>query len=245
MNDNNLKSNLISALTEYFNENKQGYTSFRFHIDSILKEHIKPLTSRSMNSSKSKNNGWRQDLMNRFKGRGSKWVFVSLKEIEPTLKKLEDQGINCQDYRKNTKCLNKAWIRFMGPRIINGTPHASFEVRTQGSTIYQPHQLHYISLENIKVDSENSYITLMKSTPKALKLEEDFKSNSKTLEETKEKVKKMRNKTEKKISQKENKVIDSENVEINLSDIPSSNNPDDWEDFLSAEGLIDFDDLDL
>ena len=107
MNDNNLKSNLISALTEYFNENKQGYTSFRLHVDSILKEHIKPLTSRSMSSSKSANSGWRKNLMDRFKGRGSKWVFVSLKEIEPSLKKLEDQGINCQEYRKNTRLENR------------------------------------------------------------------------------------------------------------------------------------------
>lgn len=244
MSNDNLKLILIESLKNYFNENQQGFTSFRLHIESLLKEHIKPLTSRSSNSSKERISGWRQELTNRFKGRGSKWVFVSLEEIESTLKTLENNNISCQEYRKNIKNLNKAWIRFSGPKLLKGIPHASFEVRTKGSTIDHPKQLHYIPVENTNFDSDSCIITLMSGTPKYLKLEEDSKGSSQNLKSTKDKVKKIIK--QKKLNKPEVNVESQEDkLEISLPDFPSSNNPDDWESFLKAEGLVDFEDLDL
>ena len=226
----NTTDSLIQALVSHFNDNPQGFTSYRKEIESLLKDNIKPIASRS---SKAGDN-WRSEIKSQFSGRGAKWVFVSLEEIEPTLIQLEAAGIDCTNYRKNTTKLGKAWIRFNGPRVNDGVKSAAFEVRTEGSTIDHPKQLHMIP-----ADTMASYIEAMPGTPKALKLEEDSAPMPKASKPKKEK----KVKAEPAVSELEalSEEINLELQEPELSDIPESDDPADWEAFLASEGLIDED----
>lgn len=96
-----------------------------------------------------------------------KWVFVSLENIQPTLTSLGEQGVDTEDYTKFIEAHGQAWIRFSGPRIDNGVKAAAFEVRTGGSTIDHPKQLHYIPLHDL-----DDAISFINTTPHSLKLEE-------------------------------------------------------------------------
>lgn len=96
-----------------------------------------------------------------------KWVFVSLENIQPTLTSLGEQGVDTEDYTKFIEANGQAWIRFSGPRINNGVKAAAFEVRTGGSTIDHPKQLHYIPLHDL-----DDAISFINTTPHSLKLEE-------------------------------------------------------------------------
>jgi len=221
---------LVSSLINHFNDNKQGFTSYRFLIDKILKENIKPLTKGKSNIKT--DSGWRSDLMERFSGRGAKWVFVSLQDIEPTLKSLEDSGINCDFYRKHINIIGKAWIRFIGPRINNGVNSASFEVRTEGSTIISSNQVHYIPVESL-----DDTIEMLNTTPKSLKLEEDSAPMPKT---SKPKKKSPKPKKQNLLETLGNE-INEELQEVELNIPPQNDDPDDWEAFLASEGLIDDD----
>ena len=230
----NTTDSLIQALVSHFNDNPQGFTSYRKEIESLLKDNIKPIASRS---SKAGDN-WRSDLKAKFTGRGAKWVFVSLENIESRLSTLELEGIDCSDYRKNITKLGKAWIRFSGARINNGIKCAAFEVRTEGSTIDHPKQLHLIYIDGL-----DDIIETMPGTPKALKIEEDSapmpkKSNSKP----KAKIEKVEVKSE--LEKVYDDFNEEEAVEVELNEPPQSNDPADWEAFLAAEGLID-DDFDM
>lgn len=226
----NTTTSLIQALTAHFNENPQGFTSYSKEIKSILKDNIKPLTARSGKSG----DDWRSDLKTQFSGRGAKWVFISLTEIESTLQSFENEGIDCAEYRKNTNKLGKAWIRFNGPRVNNGVQCAAFEVRTEGSTIDHPKQLHYISTENL-----SNLIETMPNTPKALKLEEDSAPMPKASKP--KKTKEVKVKSESTSLEALSEEINIELQEPELSELPESNDPDDWNAFLAAEGLIDDD----
>lgn len=230
-NQENLNSNdiLISSLIDHFNNNKQGFTSYRLLIDKILKENIKPLSKGKSNIRT--DSGWRSDLLERFNGRGAKWVFVSLEEIEPTLLMFENKGINCDSYRKNINNIRKAWIRFIGPRINNGINCASFEVRTEGSTIINNNQIHYISYEMI-----DNTIEMMNSTPKSLKLEED---SAPLPNELKNKKKIVKEKSPNNIQDLGDKI--NEELKVELNNPPQNNDPSDWEAFLASEGLINDD----
>ena len=141
----NSTTTLITALVNHFKDNPQGFTDYRKEVESLLKENVKPLTSRSGKSG----DDWRSEIKSQFNGRGAKWVFVSLEEIEPTLVQFEADGIDCTDYRTNTTKLDKAWIRFNGPRVNDGVKSAAFEVRTEGSTIDHPKQLHMMTADTI------------------------------------------------------------------------------------------------
>ena len=226
----NTTDSLIQALVSHFNDNPQGFTSYRKEIESLLKDNIKPIASRSSKAG----DDWRSELKTKFSGRGAKWVFVSLEEIEPTLVQFEADGIDCTDYRKNTTKLGKAWIRFNGPRVNDGVKTAAFEVRTEGSTIDHPKQLHMMPADTI-----TSYIEAMPGTPKALKLEEDSAPMPKASKPKKEK----KVKAEPVVSELEvlSEEINLELQEPELSDIPESDDPADWEAFLASEGLIDED----
>jgi hypothetical protein len=228
----NTTDSLIQALTAHFNENPQGFTSYRKEIESLLKDNIKPLASRSSKVG----DDWRSNLKSKFSGRGAKWVFVSNEVIEETLVQFESNGIDCSDYRKNTQKLGKAWIRFNGARVNNGVKCAAFEVRTEGSTIDHPKQLHMIS-----VDSLDNTIETMPGTPKSLKLEEDSAPMPKVSKPKKEKVK-----AEPVVNELEalSEEINMELQEPELNESPESNDPAEWEAFLAAEGLID-DDFDM
>ena len=228
----NTTDSLIQALTAHFNNNPQGFTSYCKEIESLLKNNIKPLTSRSSKVG----DDWRSELKTQFGGRGSKWVFVSLENIEETLQSFESEGIDCSDYRTNINKIGKAWVRFNGARINNGNKCAAFEVRTEGSTIDHPKQLHMICIESLE-----NVIETMPNTPKALKLEEDSAPMPKASKPKKEKVKveSVTNELEE-LSEE----INLELQETELNEPPQSDDPAEWEAFLAAEGLVD-DDFDM
>ena len=237
----NSAEQLIKALHVHFLSNPMGYAEYKKQIESMLRDEIKPVTSRSKMSSNGSN--WRKELKQRFSGRGAKWVFVSLENIESRLSELELEGIDCSDYRKNITKSGKAWIRFSGARINNDVKCAAFEVRTEGSTIDHPKQLHLIY-----VDGLDEVIETMPGTPKALKLEED------SAPMPNKKKEKFKTKKKKEVKQKETKtdllsvqeIANDLNKELTLPEPPESNNPSDWESFLADEGLSsDFDDDDI
>ena len=74
-----------------------------------------------------------------------------------------------------------SWIRFSGPRIDSqGNQSAAFEVRTGGSKIDHPKQLHYITIDQL-----DETIQPLGGTPHSLKLEgQEEKSETKDLTET-------------------------------------------------------------
>ena len=228
----NTTDSLIQALAAHFNDNPQGFTSYKKEIENLLKDNIKPLALRSSKAG----DDWRSDLKSKFSGRGAKWVFVSNEGIEETLVQFESNGIDCSDYRKNTQKLGKAWIRFSGARVNNGAKCAAFEVRTEGSTIDHPKQLHMIN-----VDVLDTAIETMPGTPKALKLEEDSAPMPKVSKPKKEKVKAAPVVSDLDALSKE---INLELQEPELNEPPQSDDPAEWEAFLAAEGLID-DDFDM
>ena len=140
-------------------------TAFKRHLDQLINSDIKPLCTRSGKSADGTD--WRSEVKAKFGGRGMKWVFVSLENIQPTLTSLGEQGVDTEDYTKFIEANGQAWIRFSGPRINNGVKAAAFEVRTGGSTIDHPKQLHYIPLHDL-----DDAISFINTTPHSLKLEE-------------------------------------------------------------------------
>ena len=165
-NEETVMSNIQSifqAFVEAGGEPK--VTSFKRHLDKLINSEIKPLCGRSGKAADGTD--WRSEVKAKFGGRGAKWVFVSIDSIRPTLSRFADQGVDVEDYTKFIEAHGQAWVRFSGPRIDNGVKAAAFEVRTDGSTIDHPKQLHYISLHDL-----DEAITFMNSTPHAMKLEE-------------------------------------------------------------------------
>ena len=154
-------------------------TDFKRHIDSLIKDNVKPLCFRSGKSPDG--DDWRSQLKARFSGRGAKWVIVPLKEINPTISEFESQGIDCNNYKTFVEANGAAWLRFAGPRIDSqGNQAAAFEVRTGGSKIDHPKQLHYIPLDQL-----DETIRPLGGTPHSLKLEgQEEKSETKDLTET-------------------------------------------------------------
>ena len=233
MNKEELIVNLFNLFLENGGEPK--VTQFKKHLDSLITDNIKTLARSSKKSPDGSD--WRTELKSKFSGRGAKWVFVSLEEIESTLLRLESEDVDCSSYRKYITEHNKAWIRFNGPRINNNQQTAAFEVRTDGSTIDSPKQLHYISLENL-----DNTITAMGNTPKSLKLEESSKpkpNNKAILKPKADEPKEETPKEETIETQPSAPTIDDLANEINneLSEPPQSDDPADWEAFLAQEGL--------
>ena len=223
----NTTDDLIAALVSHFQDNPQGFTDYRKEVEALLRDNIKPLTTRSGKSG----DDWRSEVKSRFSGRGAKWVFVDLQNIEPTLVQFETDGIDCSDYRKNINNIGKAWIRFSGPRVHNNVKCAAFEVRTKGSTKDHTKQLHMIH-----VDVLDSTIEVMSGTPKALKLEE----NSAPMPNTKKTpvVKEVEIDTQS-VHSIANEINEELEVEVTLNEAPQSDDPAEWEAFLAAEGLTD------
>ena len=158
-------SNIQTIFQQFIdNGGEPKVTSFKRHLDKLINSDIKPLCGRS---SKAGGDDWRSELKSKFGGRGAKWVFVSLDNIRPTLDRLATEGIDIEDYDKFTKAHGQAWIRFSGGRINNGVQSAAFEVRTDGSTIDHPKQLHYVPVSQL-----DETITFMNSTPHSMKVEE-------------------------------------------------------------------------
>ena len=157
-------ANLIEQLFQQFIDNggEPKVTSFKRHLDQLINADIKPLCGRSGKTATG--DDWRSEVKSRFSGRGAKWVSVSLEEIAPTL---ETYGHDVVEYRNWIDKAGYAWIRFAGPRVANGVKSAAFEVRTGGSTIDHPKQLHYIALHDL-----DDKISQLAATPHAMRLEE-------------------------------------------------------------------------
>ena len=135
-------------------------TDFKKHLNDLIDVFVKPLCGRSANTGLV--NDWRGEVKARFSGRGAKWVKVSVDEVLPTLENFDD----VTDYMGWIQSAGFAWIRFAGPRVANGSNCAAFEVRTGGSTIDHPKQLHYIPVQLL-----DEKIEALNSTPHAMKLE--------------------------------------------------------------------------
>ena len=140
-------------------------TDFKQHLNDLIDVFVKPLCGRKSKSSRPLPDvvNWRREVKDRFSGRGAKWVKVSLEEIAPTLEGFDD----VTDYMGWIQSAGFAWIRFAGPRVANGSHCAAFEVRTGGSTIDHPKQLHYIPVQLL-----DEKIEALNSTPHAMRLEE-------------------------------------------------------------------------
>ena len=136
-------------------------TSFKRHLDQLINVKIKPLCGRSAKTGLV--NDWRSEVKARFSGRGAKWVKVAVDDIIPTLEGFDDAA----EYTGWIQTAGFAWIRFAGPRVANGSNCAAFEVRTGGSTVDHPKQLHYIPVQLL-----DDKIEALNSTPHAMKLEE-------------------------------------------------------------------------
>ena len=141
-------------------------TDFKQHLNDLIDVFVKPLCGRKSKSSHPLPDvvNWRSEVKDRFSGRGAKWVKVSLEEIAPTLEGFDYD--DCIFYRSWINEAGFAWIRFAGPRVANGVKSAAFEVRTGGSTIDHPKQLHYIPVQLL-----DEKIEALNSTPHAMKLE--------------------------------------------------------------------------
>ena len=152
----------IQQLFQEFIDNggEPKVTSFKKHLDQLINSDIKHLCGRSAKTGLV--NDWRSEVKERFSGRGAKWVKVDLEEIIPTLEGFDDSG----DYMGWIQKAGYAWIRFAGPRVANGMNCAGFEVRTGGSTVDHPKQLHYIPVQQL-----DEKIQPLGSTPHAMKLE--------------------------------------------------------------------------
>lgn len=135
-------------------------TAFKRHLDDLINGHVKPLCGHS--SKTGLVDDWRSEVKERFGGRGSKWVKVSVEDILPTLEGFDDTT----DYLGWIQKAGFAWIRFAGPRVANGSRCAAFEVRTGGSTIDHPKQLHLIPVQLL-----DEKIETLGATPYAMKLE--------------------------------------------------------------------------
>lgn len=139
-------------------------TAFKRHLDQLINAKVKPLCGGKGKASG--DGGWRSELKARFSGRGAKWVKVSIEEIGSTLVSLGDAE-DVRDYVSWISAAGFAWIRFSGPRVHGGENCAAFEVRTSGSTIDHPRQLHYVPVAML-----DDKIEVLGGTPHAMKLEE-------------------------------------------------------------------------
>ena len=159
-------SAIQSIFQEYVeNGGKPAVTHFRIHLNKLIDQEVKHLCGRSP---KAAGDDWRSEINARFGGRGAKWVFVSLQDVKPTLDKLDEQGIDTLDYRTYTEEHGEAWVRYTTARMHEGKQCAGFAILTDGSKINKPTQLHFIP-----VDELEQRVTSMKSTPHAMKLEEE------------------------------------------------------------------------
>ena len=179
----NTEVNNMSTIETLFHEFIQNggepkVTEFKSYVDQLIKSEIKPLCGRSAKSSTGDN--IRDQIKARFGGRGAKWVFVSLDEIKPTLEEFKVNDVDVTDYEEFIEAEGKAWIRFAAPRLHNNKLCASFEVRTSGSTVDHPKQLHYISIDEL-----DDKIETMSGTPHSLRLEQ-IKSAEPEVEEQQE-----------------------------------------------------------
>jgi hypothetical protein len=78
---------------------------------------------------------WRQEIENRFDGRGNVWVLIEKDMIAANLVAMRNAGIDCDDYENQINAHGKAWMRYMGTRMHPETnaPCALFWIWPAGS----------------------------------------------------------------------------------------------------------------
>ena len=202
-------------------------TSFKRHIDELIKLKVKPLCGgrgKSVTGGGQAANDWRREQKSLFSGRGAKWVKVALETVEGTLKSFEEDGIDCDDYRKWTTSAGYAWIRYAGPRLECGAAMAAFEVRVGGSKIDHPRQLHLSPNETLM-----DVIDRLEGTPHSLKLE----AGETTATPTPTPV--VDDSPSDEVTTEVEEVQETETPE--LPEIPDTDDPQAWDEFLAAEGL--------
>ena len=145
-----------------------NYTDFRKHVEKCMRDAVKPMTSRAAMSSSGEGN-WRDQLKAQFKGRGRQWIWVSKESVQPTIDRLAAEGFDTVDYERWIATQDNAWVRFTGPRSVEGKSVGAFELRLDGSKIDCPKMLHYIPVDEL--DEEN--LNRMAGTPHSLGLEVD------------------------------------------------------------------------
>ena len=160
-------------LTRYYGSfvestGKGGYTDFRKHVEACMKEAVKPLTSRAAMSPSGEGN-WRDAMKAQFKGRGRQWIWVSKESVQPTIDRLTAAGFDTVDYERWIATQDNAWVRFTGPRTVDGVAMGAFEIRLEGSKVDCPKMLHYIPADQLEEESLNR----MAGTPHSLGLEVD------------------------------------------------------------------------
>jgi hypothetical protein len=165
MGNHDTQNFIVQIFNDFIqNGGEPKVTSFKRHLDSLINADIKPLCSRSAKSPDGSD--WRSVLKSKFSGRGAKWVQISVDELSETLNNFDSQDIDTKAYRMFIEQAGFAWIRFSGPRINSNIQSAAFEVRTPGSTIDCPKQLHYVPVSQI-----DELIKPLNGTPHSLKLE--------------------------------------------------------------------------
>ena len=229
---------LIQHFKMHVDETGNGnFTAFKKHMDELMKEHIKPLTFRS-NLSAADGESPRAMQKAMFKGRGKQWIFVSHEDIAPTLDALKAQGIDTEDYETHINRLGQAWIRYNGPRIVDGKLVGAFEVRTQGSKIDHPKQLHYIDNDLL-----SDVVRLPDgATPHSLKLEIDPAAMPAAPKPKAKKAKKSKAKAEAAPTPVVEEEVAVEPEPQVINEAPTSDDPADWEAFLADEGLAAIED---
>ena len=198
-------------------------TEFKKHIDRLIKDKIKPLCS-SQGKSHS-GSDWRSEQKSLFSGRGEKWCKVSVESLCETLSGFENKEIDINLYKSWISKAGFGWVRYAGPRVVNGQHVAAFEVRTEGSTIDHPKQLHYIS--NTLMDD----IEKLGGTPHSMKLE--WVHNESVTEENQSNDEDPVNDE---TPSQEAEVIEEVTEDI-VNQPPQSSDPQEWEEYLKNEGL--------
>ena len=183
MNCDSFKEMLASYYGSFVESTgKGGYTDFRKHVEACMRDAVKPMTSRAAMSSSGEGN-WRDQLKAQFKGRGRQWIWVSKESVQPTIDRLAAEGFDTVDYERWIATQDNAWVRFTGPRSVEGKSVVAFELRLDGSKIDCPKMLHYIPVDEL--DEEN--LNRMAGTPHSLGLEVDAPVANET-EETEDEV---------------------------------------------------------
>lgn len=168
MNKELFNQQLIQYFYDHVESTGDGrFATFDKHIDALLKECVKPLTTRSrMNAG---DGGWRDEVKSRFSGKGMKWFKVAIEVVMPTIERLKDEGIDCDQYLKWIDRAGFAWIRYDAPRVHDGEQCAAFHVKVDGSTSLASEKSLYHCY--ITTGSLDEVITSLGGTPRSKKLE--------------------------------------------------------------------------
>lgn len=174
-------------------------------------------------------------IRDRYKGRGNCWVKVP-KDSEAYDKTLELIQIpDANEFINHVEREGFAWIRFSKPSGVEDNPRCLFEVRYKGSKIDHPDSI--LDLH----DSIAEKLPLLGNTPVKLQLEIEP-------EKRKQKKEKLPRKRQRKSKHSNFDVVESEkSIESRLEIIqeatltrPTSYELKEWEDFLKAEGLLEY-----